>query len=364
MRIDIRAAAPLPDAVDPTDPGDPRDLSDEVRLAYELNERANAARFGDGLYVNTLAEFVALLRSNETERIHRLLAWHGQRLAGVLTMYTTLIDSTAVADLGIQLDPALPADEQAAVAEALVAHGLEEAAAIGRSTIVASTVGARTGPVTARTGRGAADPTHPEVAPLVARGFELDQVYRVSVADLTRLADLDERHAAGLERASDYDLEHWIGETPAEHRPGMRMLHERMSVDAPVADLAWEAETWDDALLTAFERGKQGGGRSLLTVVARERATGELAGFSTLILPTTGDVGRQHDTLVTQPHRGHGLGMLLKLDNMLRLRQLQPELTRLVTWNAEENRPMLDVNERCGFEPVAYEAQWQRKDAR
>jgi GNAT superfamily N-acetyltransferase len=364
MRIDIRAAAPSPDAVDQTGPRDPRDPSDELRLAFDLDERANSARFGEGLYVNTFAEFVALLRSDETERIHRFHAWRGERLAGALTLYTTLIDSTDVADLSVQLDPALPSAEQAAVAEALVARGVDEVGAIGRSTIVASSVGARTGPVTARTGHGAADPTHPEVAPLVERGFELEQVYRVSVADLARLADLDDRHAVGLERASAYELLHWVGETPAEHRTGMRMLHERMSVDAPVAGLAWEAETWDDARLSAFEQGKQGGGRSLLTVAARERATGELAGFSTLILPTTGDVARQHDTLVTQPHRGHGLGMLLKLDNMLRLRELRPELTRIVTWNAEENRPMLAVNEETGFEPVAHEAQWQRKDAR
>ncbi|MBO1769085.1 hypothetical protein [Agrococcus sp. TF02-05] len=357
MQIDIRPAAPLPDD-DAAAPGD------ELQLAYELNERANAARFGEGIYVNTLPEFAALLRSDETERIDRLVAWRGERLAGVLTTYTTLIDSTDVADLSLQLDPALPAGEQAAIVEALVARGIDEASARGRSTIVASTVGARTGPVTARTGHGAADPTHPEVAPLVARGFELEQVYRVSVADLARLTDLDARHAAGLERAAGYELVRWIGETPAEHREGMRMLHERMSVDAPVAGLAWEPETWDDARLTAFEQGKQGGGRSLLTVAARERASGELAGFSTLILPTTGDVARQHDTLVTQPHRGYGLGMLLKLDNMLRLRELRPELTRIVTWNAEENRPMLAVNERCGFEPIAYEAQWQRKDAR
>ncbi|ERG63325.1 hypothetical protein L332_02520 [Agrococcus pavilionensis RW1] len=358
MQIDIRPAAPLPDDGDAAAPGD------ELRLAYELNERANAARFGEGIYVNTLPEFTALLRSDETERIDVLYAWLGARIVGDVTIYANLIDSTEVADVGIQLDPTLPHGERTELAEALVARGIDEAIALGRSTIVASTVGARTGPVTARTGHGAANPTHPEVAPLVARGFELEQVYRVSVADLARLSDLDARHAAGLERASGYELVRWIGETPAEHREGMRMLHERMSVDAPVAGLAWEPESWDDARLTAFEQGKQGGGRSLMTVAARKRSTGELAGFSTLILPTTGDVARQHDTLVTQPHRGHGLGMLLKLDNMLRLRELRPELTRIVTWNAEENRPMLAVNERCGFEPIAYEAQWQRKDAR
>ncbi|MCR8670320.1 GNAT family N-acetyltransferase [Agrococcus sp. HG114] len=359
MRIDIRPLAPLPD-----DDALAGEQEAELRLAHELDERAHAARFGEGVYRNTLPEFAALLRSDDTERVDVLHAWRGERLVGALTVYTTLIDSTDVADLSMRLDPALPAAEQGELAEALVARGVDEARALGRSTVVASSPGSRTGPVTARTGHGAADPAHPQVAPLVARGFELEQVYRVSVADLARLSDLAARHAAALQRAPGYELVRWVGETPAEHRAGMRMLHERMSVDAPVAGLAWEPETWDDARLAAFERSRQGGGRTLLTVAARERATGELAGFSTLILPMTGDVARQHDTLVTKAHRGHGLGMLLKLDNMVRLRELRPELTRIVTWNAEENRPMLAVNEACGFEPVAYEAQWQRKGLR
>ncbi|MEE3703960.1 hypothetical protein V2H43_11160 [Pasteurella multocida] len=56
--------------------------------------------------------------------------------------------------------------------------------------------------------------------------------------------------------------------------------------------------------------------------------------------------------------------MRMKLDNLVRLREVRPELVRVVTWNAEENRPMLSVNEASGFRPVAYEAQWQWKEPR
>lgn len=356
MPIDIR---PM---VLPASPDEPGAAGDAFRAAYAFNERSNAERYGEGVYVNAPAEFLAALQSNASERIDRLLAWDGERILGVLTIYANLIDSTAVADVSAELLGDLDPAAKAEVAQALVDRAHREVAAMGRTTVIASSVGAATGPVTARTGHGGADPTHPEVAPLLARGYELEQVYRVSVAELAALPDLDERHAAGLARASGYELVRWTGETPTEHREGTRALHERMSTDAPVAGLAWDPETWDDDRLTTFEQSKQEAGRTLLTVAARHAATGELAGFSTLILPTTGTTARQHDTLVTQPHRGHGLGMLLKLDNMLRLREQRPELVRIVTWNAEENRPMLAVNEASGFAPVAYEAQWQWRE--
>lgn len=355
MQIDIR---PLLLPVSPDEPGE---AGDELRRSHAFDEQSNAVRYSEGVYVNTPAEHLAALRSTVDSRVDRMLAWDGDRLVGALTMHSPLLDSVEMTEVTVEPEPRLALDAQREVAEALVARAHEEAARDGRTTIVVSAIGQAAGPVTARTGFGGADPAEPGTAPLVERGYVLEQVYRVSVAELAALPDLDGRHAAALERASAYELERWQGETPAEHRAGMRALHERMSIDAPVAGLAWEPETWDDDRLAEFERSKQEGGRALLTVAARDRATGELAGFTTLILPVSGATARQHDTLVTTPHRGHGLGMLMKLDNLRRLRELRPELVRVVTWNAEENRPMLAVNEASGFLPVAYEAQWQWK---
>lgn len=38
-----------------------------------------------------------------------------------------------------------------------------------------------------------------------------------------------------------------------------------------------------------------------------------------------------------------------------------PDCRAVSTWNAEENRPMLAVNEAVGFTPVAHEGQWRKE---
>ena len=56
-----------------------------------------------------------------------------------------------------------------------------------------------------------------------------------------------------------------------------------------------------------------------------------------------------------------GAPVLLKAENLRLLQERHPERRSITTYNAEENRHMLDVNEALGFRPFIYEGAW-RKD--
>jgi RimJ/RimL family protein N-acetyltransferase len=54
--------------------------------------------------------------------------------------------------------------------------------------------------------------------------------------------------------------------------------------------------------------------------------------------------------MVTRPHRGHRLGLLVKVAMMDRLAEAEPQVERIVTWNNADNEHMIGINEALGYE--------------
>lgn len=70
--------------------------------------------------------------------------------------------------------------------------------------------------------------------------------------------------------------------------------------------------------------------------------------------------GHQMNTAVTRKHRGHRLGLLAKIAMLELLAAAEPQLERVVTWNAESNRHMIAVNEALGYTILGQPAtRWQ-----
>ncbi|MFF9687593.1 GNAT family N-acetyltransferase [Streptomyces sp. NPDC014623] len=174
--------------------------------------------------------------------------------------------------------------------------------------------------------------------------------------------DLD-RHdplAGGLPGTpAGYRLERWGTITPDAFAIAVSELGQSLGESLP--------ETWDQgpeairaSHVRRFERMRVGRGRRAYHVGAVHEETGELAGF-TSVSKTTGNPQHalQGMTVVAPAHRGHGLGLLLKLANLAHVREYEPRVRLIETANADDNHPMIALNEAMGFSPQERWVSWE-----
>ncbi len=199
-------------------------------------------------------------------------------------------------------------------------------------------------------------------------GFAARHDFEKKLASINRrqaLADidwpeLDKRYDAALPHATDYVLERWSVPTPIERLDALAEMASAIN-DAPTDDLDYEDEVFTAERMAAYETAMAGRGERLYRVVARHVPSGALAAQTVVVVseedPTWGD---QHDTSVTRAHRGHRLGLLLKADMLRWLRDDEPQLKTVDTWNAESNDHMIGVNEILGYRVMGREWAYQR----
>lgn len=198
---------------------------------------------------------------------------------------------------------------------------------------------------------------------LRAHGFSLEQVIRVSELRLDdrRVPEIDRLRRSATDRSEGYRVVSWLLPTPDAFVEGYARMKQRMSTDAPGADMDMPEEIWDAERLAHHDRRHLDRGRTVLVTAAQHVDSGELCAFTELSIDATaGAVTHQEDTLVIAAHRGHRLGMLIKTSALLAWRECRPDSASVITYNAEENRPMLSINEELGFIPVAYEGAWKK----
>ena len=210
---------------------------------------------------------------------------------------------------------------------------------------------------------GFGDIPHDHVARFFLRhGYSLEQIDRNSALDLRGSFERIERLMAEARAAStDYRVVQWFVPTPPEFVEGYAWMKSRMITDAPAAALEFDEETWDAARVARHDAMYTHAGRPLQVTAAQHIATGELCAFNELVIgKDRTEATHQEDTLVLKAHRGNRLGALVKSTALVSWRDFAPESPRVITYNAEENRPMLDINEALGFVPIAYEGAWKK----
>lgn len=135
-----------------------------------------------------------------------------------------------------------------------------------------------------------------------------------------------------------------------------------MTHDIPLGDLALEPEIWDVERVRAMSERLDAMGRTRWLAWAEHEASGEVAGFTEIQwAPGLGSVAYQQDTLVRRSHRGHGLGLALKLANAAQVRASEPRIQTVRTWNADDNTAMLAVNAALGCTVGSEMLEWQKR---
>jgi len=191
----------------------------------------------------------------------------------------------------------------------------------------------------------------------VRKHRELHQVMELPVAsaELDRISRLIAPHHAS------YRLVQWDEDCPAEWIDEFCDLLSLMGEEVPLGDLEIEAAVWTPERLRTVEARRHRQGRFGSTTVA-VAPDGSLAAYSQLGgAESQPDRLYQWDTMVRPEHRGHRLGMAVKLPNIHAMQNRLGAGTAVVhTWNAPENAPMIAVNDRLGFRPVENLCEYQR----
>jgi GNAT superfamily N-acetyltransferase len=181
------------------------------------------------------------------------------------------------------------------------------------------------------------------------------QTGRISVL---RIADVDwgDVRAAAAAEHPGYRIRAYTGGCPDDLIDSYVRAKSAMN-DAPFddADLTDFVFTADGMRADEKAAAEQGEWRVVLAV---QEDSGEVAAF-TEVLVTRQPWSSQRDTAVVPEHRGHGLGLWVKADMLVRLQEQRPDVSALATGNSATNAHMLRINDRLGFRPWSEVHGWQ-----
>lgn len=185
-----------------------------------------------------------------------------------------------------------------------------------------------------------------------AKGFTVD------LLDAVRELQLPVTNLPQPQPRGGHRLTAWR-ECPEEWLEQYARLRHLILQEAPSGPVGLENEHWDAERIRHEESRWHGQGRIAQTVVAISPED-RLAGHTQLVAAADGVEVYQWDTLVLPEHRGHGLGLALKLRAMQAAEDLLRGRRRITTWNAANNTHMIAVNEALGFGQTAWAAEYVR----
>lgn len=161
-------------------------------------------------------------------------------------------------------------------------------------------------------------------------------------------------------RHDGYRIVTWQRRVPDDLMAAYCRLQSVFLDEAPLGEMEIQAETWDTKRVHERDDRLEGAGRHQIGAVALA-PDGAPAGLCELSVAAADPaVGMQGITLVLPEHRGHRLGMALKIATQRALRSAEPRCTHVFTDNADVNVHMNAVNDQLGFVTVEHLLELQK----
>lgn len=341
-------------------------VTPDFRAFHELGVRHELALWGTADRAATLEEDIAFWQGNEYEERHVYVARLEGRIVGCGTLTLPLSENTTTAGIHVLVDAPFRRRGFGLVILGVlegVAQDRDRSSFDGYCGEPIAPVLAGVPLLEAASGSGGVPRDSASTRFAVHCGYSLEQVETNSSLALPFDAtQIDALEADARSRSTAYSVITWSDRCPDEFVEAYARLKSLMSTEVPIAGLGWEGEAWDAARVRQEEATWRAGGLDALVSVARHNDSGELAAYTALVhreaMPA---VIFQEDTLVDPVHRGHRLGMLVKVANLRKAVLAWPAGTSVMTWNASENQHMLAINIALGFKPYGFEGEWQKR---
>ncbi|MEO5711020.1 MAG: GNAT family N-acetyltransferase [Nocardioidaceae bacterium] len=315
------------------------DQADEalVHRHWEIGKDAEAASRPYDFYPPWETAWLSYQAGREDMRFVLLGAFDGDSMVGAARADLNLLDNLHSAYSSIHVDP------------------VHQRRGVGRALDAACVYAARSGGRRLLMTEAYAPPEADSAGLLFAQAMG----YVAGIEDGMKIVDLveteptwsalEERAAA---RRGDYRLVTWIDHVPDELVEDYCGLNEAFFDEAPIGDMEIEPEKWDRKRVEQQEARNVRTGRHVLAAAGLSPDGKMVAMTEVMINERVTIRGFQSGTLVDRHHRGHHLGLAVKLANHRQVRSAYPECRLLLTGNAGVNAPMNVVNDALGYREV------------
>lgn len=316
----------------------------QVKQHWEIGRDAEAHRPYDFYTPWEQAWRTFTLARDDLETV-LLGAFEDGVMQGSARIGLNLHDNTHMATVGYHTQPGR---QRQGIGRALAERSVDVARSRGRRLLVTEAFA----PV---------DDTSPGLLFAESMGFT------IAMADGMKLVDLvdtesswDDLVAQTTPRHQDYRIVTWRDHVPDELVPSYCWLNESFFSEAPMGELDIKPEVWDaDRVLKREERNAHQ--RRHDVSAAAVTGDGTMVGLTEVSISEAAPRrGLQSGTIVSREHRGHALGLAVKLANHRQLREHFPACRVLLTGNAHVNAPMNAVNDALGYREVERCLEMQR----